>query len=207
MANLYERYCLPHLIDLACGIKPILGQREKIVPRASGEVLEVGIGTGRNLPYYDPGKVARLSGLDPGAEMHAKARRRSSEAGLPVELLTLSAEAIPADDASFDTVVITFTLCSIPEPAAALCEMRRVLRPGGRLLFCEHGLAPDAGVARWQRRLTPVWRRVAGNCHMDRDIPALLTQSGMELETLEQAYIRGPRVLSYNYWGVAAKRD
>jgi len=201
--NLYERYFLPTLIDWACGIKPVQRQRAKIVPRAQGRVLEIGMGTGRNLPFYDKSRLERLYVLDPAAQMHPKARQRMHAAGLEVELLELPAEKIPMADASFDTVVTTFTLCTIPDAVAALREMRRVLKPGGRLLFCEHGLAPDASVRRWQDRLTPLWKPLAGGCHLNRDIPALLREGGFRIDDMEQLYLPGPRPLTYNYWGSA----
>lgn len=201
--NLYDRYFLPYLIDFACGIEPVQRQRAKIVPRAQGRVLEIGIGTGRNLPFYDHGKLEKLYGLDPALQMHRKARQRMRAAGLQVELLDLPAEQIPMEDASFDTVVTTFTLCTIPDAVSALREMRRVLKPQGRLLFCEHGKAPDAPVRRWQERLTPIWKPIAGGCHLDRDIPALLEQGGFRVEGMEQMYLPGPRPLTYNYWGSA----
>lgn len=202
--NLYDRLVLPYLIDWACGIKPVQMQRAKLVPRARGRVLEIGMGTGRNLPFYDNSKLTSLSGLDPAAQMHAKARRRMREAGLKVDLLTLSAEKIPIADASFDTVVSTYTLCSIADPVAALREMRRVLKPGGHLLFCEHGAAPDPAVRRWQDRLTPLWKPIAGGCHLNRDIPALLAAGGFRVEDMETMYLPGPRPLTYNFWGSAA---
>jgi len=148
----YDRHILPYLIDLACGMKQVRQQREKIVPRAQGRILEIGIGTGLNMRHYDKVKVAKITGLDPALQMHRLASKRIAQAGLDVELVRLSAEHIPLDDASFDCVVVTYTLCSIPDPAAALREMRRVLKPGGRLLFCEHGRAPDESVRRWQDR-------------------------------------------------------
>lgn len=201
--NPYDRYLLPYLIDLACGIGPVQKQRAKVVPRASGRVLEVGVGTGRNLPFYDKSRLSSLSGLDPAPQMHRLARKRAATAGLAVELLELSAESIPRPDASYDTLLMTFTLCSIPEPVKALREMRRVLVPGGQLLFCEHGAAPDAGVRRWQDRLTPIWKPLAGGCHLNRDIPALLQAGGFRVEELETMYLPGPRPLTYNYWGRA----
>ena len=199
----YERYCLPRLLDLACGVRPVRRQRDRIVPLARGEVLEVGIGTGLNLPHYRAEQIERIWGLDPATQMNRTTRKRLCGTGLDLELLALSAEQIPVENDRFDTVVLTYTLCSIPDPVAALREMKRTLRPGGRLLFCEHGLAPEPSIARWQRRLTPAWRRIAGDCHMDRDVPALLDAAGFKVDDLQQGYIPGPRVLTYNYWGEA----
>lgn len=204
--NWYERHLLPYLIDMACGIGPVKKQREKVVPLAHGRVLEIGIGTGLNLPHYDAARVDHIVGLDPGTEMHALARKRLEATGLAVELVGLSAERIPYGDATFDSVLVTFSLCTIPDPVAALREMRRVLKPQGRLIFCEHGRAPDASVARWQDRLTPVWSKFAGGCHLNRDIPALLEQAGFVCENLQTMYLPGPRPLTFNYWGTAVAR-
>lgn len=200
--NWYDRHILPYLIDLACGIGPVGRQREKVVPQARGRVLEIGIGTGRNMPYYDRSRVSQIVGVDPSLRMHHLAEKRIRQTGLPVELIGLSAEKLPVADASFDTVVCTYTLCTIPDPLAALAEMKRVLVPGGRLLFSEHGVAPDASVARWQARLQPLWKPLAGGCHLNRDIPLLLKEAGFQTQ-LESAYIPGPRVVSYHYWGQA----
>ena len=202
-ASWYERHLLPYLIDFACGMKPVRRQREKVVPLARGRVLEIGIGTGLNLAYYDKARIERVVGLDPALEMHRLARRRMRRAGLEVELVGLSAERIPFDDAQFDTVVLTYTLCSIPDPLAALKEMRRMLKPGGRLVFSEHGAAPEASVRRWQARLNPLWSKLAGGCRLDRDVPALLAATGFRSSDLEAAYLPGPRPLTYNYWGTA----
>lgn len=201
--NFYDRYLLPYLLDLACGIKPVQRQRAKIVPLARGRILEIGVGTGRNFPFYDKSRIGTLSALDPAEQMHRLARKRMQQAGLDVELLTLSAEQIQMPDASFNTVVTTFTLCTIADAIKALREMRRVLKPDGRLLFCEHGAAPDEGVRRWQDRLTPVWKPLAGGCHLNRDIPLLLHDGGFRIEQMEQMYLPGPRPLTYNYWGSA----
>lgn len=202
-SNWYERHVLPRLIDLACGIGPVRQQRDKVVPHAEGRVLEIGIGTGLNLPHYDGGRVEEIIGLDPGVELHRLARKRMLDAGLQVELVSLSAERIPYDDHSFDSVLVTFSLCTIPDPLAALGEMRRVLKPEGRLIYCEHGLAPDEKVARWQRRLTPLWSKIAGGCHLDRDIPALLREAGFRSDDMQTMYLPGPRPLTYNFWGTA----
>jgi ubiquinone/menaquinone biosynthesis C-methylase UbiE len=200
--NWYDRNVLPYLVNLACGGKPIRKQRLKVIPLASGRVLEVGIGTGLNMPHYDRARVTAIVGVDPGLRMQRLALERIRRSGIEVRLVGLSAEKLQADDASFDTVVSTYTLCSIVDPVAALREMRRVLVPGGRLLFSEHGKAPDAGVAKWQARLQPYWSKVAGGCMLDRDIPALLREAGFQPE-VQSRYLPGPRILSYHYWGVA----
>lgn len=199
----YENYLLPYLTDFACGIRPVRRQRQKVVPLAQGRVLEIGFGTGLNLEHYDKARITTIVGLDPGLGMHRLARKRIARAGLAVELVGLSAERIPFADRSFDTVLVTYTLCTIADPGAALGEMRRVLRPGGRLVFCEHGLAPDASVRRWQGRLTPLWAKLAGGCHLDRDIPALLRSAGFHSSDTQSMYLPGPRPLTYNYWGTA----
>lgn len=199
----YERHVLPYLVDLACGLNTVRRQRRKVVPAAHGNVLEVGIGTGLNLEHYDKARVDRVVGVDPGLEMHPLAQKRARQAGLTVELVGLSAEKLPFDAKTFDTVVVTYALCTIADPLAALVEMRRVLKRGGLLVFCEHGLAPDPSVRRWQHRLTPLWARVAGGCHLDRNVPALLSEAGFQSRDLQTAYLPGPRVLTYNYWGTA----
>jgi len=200
----YDRHLLPYVIDLACGIKPVRKQRQKVVPLAQGRVLEVGIGTGLNLAHYDKSRVSAIVGVDPAMQMHRLARKRMARAGLDVELVGVSAEGLPLDDASFDSVVMTYTLCSIPDPVSAVRELRRVLKPGGKLLFCEHGRAPDENVRRWQQRLNPLWGRIGGGCHLDRDIPALLREGGFVLPDVHTMYLPGPRPLTYNYWGEAA---
>lgn len=200
--NWYDRHLLPYLLDLACGVKPIRKQRQKVIPLAHGRVLEVGIGTGLNLPFYDRSRVKTIVGVDPALRMHRLALERSKLAGIDVQLVGLPAEKLPVGDASFDTVVSTYTLCTIPDPVAALKEMRRVLVPGGKLLFSEHGRAPDAGVLRWQTRIQPYWSKLAGGCQLDRDIPALLEQAGFKPE-VQSRYLPGPRILSFHYWGEA----
>ena len=202
----YERHILPYALDFACGLPMVGRQRQQVVPQAQGRVLEVGIGTGLNMPYYDKNRVSQITGLDPALELHPLARKRIAQAGLPVQLLALSAEQIPLPDASFDTVLVTYTLCTIPDPLAALREMRRVLAPGGQLLFCEHGRAPEASVQRWQERLQPLWGPLAGGCHLGRDIPALLQASGFLVPQLHTGYLPGPKPMTYHYWGAAQAR-
>ncbi len=199
----YERHILPPALDFACGLPMVSRQRQLIVPLARGRVLEVGIGTGLNMPWYDKRRVSRITGLDPALQLHPRARERIAAAGLDVELLGLSAEQIPRPDACFDTVLVTYTLCTIPDPLAALREMRRVLAPGGQLLYCEHGRAPDESVRRWQARLQPLWGKVAGGCHLGRDIPALLREAGFRLADLHARYLPGPRPFTFHYWGEA----
>ena len=204
--SFYEDRVLPRLINLACGVKPARKQREKIVPRASGDVLEIGFGSGLNLPYFDRGKVRRVWGLEPSRGMRRLAEEKVSRSDLDVEMIDLPGEKIPLEDDSVDTVLVTYTLCSIDDIRPALSGMRRVLKPGGRLLYCEHGKAPDAGVHRWQERLNPGWRRVAGGCNMNRDIPALIEGAGFTIEDDNRMYIPGIRALSYNFWGAARIR-
>jgi ubiquinone/menaquinone biosynthesis C-methylase UbiE len=201
--SFYDDRVLPHLIDLACSTKPTRKQREKIVHLAEGDVLEIGFGSGLNLPYYDAGKVRRIFGLEPSAGMRRKAQPNVDASGLDVEFIDLPGEDIPLEPNSVDTVLVTYTLCSIDDAVAALGGMRRVLKPGGNLLFCEHGAAPDGNVRRWQNRLNPGWKRFSGGCNMNRDIPGLIESSGFRITTDERMYIPGLKILSYNYWGSA----
>jgi len=198
----YDRFILPRLIDLTCRCKVATERRAALVPRASGAVLEVGVGSGLNLGFYSA-SVTRLVAVDPSEEMLSIARKRTAGAAFPVDLRRESADALSLEDRSVDTIVMTFTLCSIPEPLRALREMRRVLKPGGRLLFVEHGLAPDAGVRRWQERLNPLWNRLAGGCNLNRQVDVLLGEGGFRLAELHADYLPGPRLLTYAYQGSA----
>ena len=201
--QLYDRYILPHLIDFACGMGEVMKTRAQIVPLAEGRVLDIGIGSGLNLGFYDADHVSVIVGVDPSAEMQHLARTRAARCAIPVQMIALELGQIQAADASFDSIVCTFTLCTIPDAAAALKDMRRVLKPGGRLLFCEHGLAPDAPVVRWQNRLTPYWKPLAGGCHLNRDIPALIGAGGFSIEQLQTGYLKGPRPMTFVYRGWA----
>ncbi|MEJ2523814.1 MAG: class I SAM-dependent methyltransferase [Gammaproteobacteria bacterium] len=205
--SLYEHYVLPHALNLACGFRAIRKQREKVVPAARGEVLEIGFGSGLNLPYYDMDKVSRIWALEPSEGMRHLARKRLQPLRTEFEFIDLPGEEIPLADASVDTVLCTFTLCTIPDTAAALAGMRRVLRPGGRLLFCEHGLAPDEGGRRWQKRLEGPWSRIAGGCRLTRDIPALIRDGGFRIDEEDSMYVPGgPKTLSWQWWGSATPR-
>ena len=203
--GLYERYVLPRLLDFACGQKPIMRQRAKVVPLAHGRVLEIGIGSGLNLPFYDKSRVKTLLGLDPSPEVLVMARRRATKAGLDIEWLALSSERIPLPDSSVDSIVITYTMCTIPDVRSALGEMKRVLKSGATMLFCEHGLAPDASVRKWQDRLNAPWGRIAGGCNINRNVPQLLEAAGFEPGRIDTMYLPGPRPMTYNYWGNATK--
>jgi ubiquinone/menaquinone biosynthesis C-methylase UbiE len=205
--GLYDKYILPHFLNCACGSKPIKYQREKVVPMAEGLVLEVGIGSGLNIPYYDAAKVDKILGLDPSEELNCMALKVAEDKGIPVEFILSGAEAMPLPDNHVDTVLVTFTMCTIPEVAAANKEMLRVLKPGGKMIFCEHGLAPDTNVSKWQSRIDPIWGKIAGGCHLNRDIPGLITAAGFEIEAMEQMYLPStPKFAGYNYWGTAVAR-
>ncbi len=202
--SLYSRFVLPTLVDLACSAKPAMRQREKVIPLAQGRVLEVGIGSGLNLRHYRPERVTRLWGLEPCPQMRKRAERAARSAPIGVELLDLHGDEIPLERGCVDTVVSTYTLCTIPETRPMLEEMIRVLAPGGRLVFCEHGRAPDAGVRRWQDRLNPIWERVGGGCQLNRPIPRLIEEGGFRIRNMQASYIGGWRPASFNYWGVAS---
>jgi ubiquinone/menaquinone biosynthesis C-methylase UbiE len=202
----YDTHVLPRFINCACGAKPIMQQRQKVVPLATGTVLEIGIGTGLNLPLYDARKVARVIGLDPSEASWKLAGARAAQLDFAVEFIGLPGEEIPLPDASVDTVLVTFALCTIPDPVSALNGMARVLRPQGSLLFCEHGKAPEANVCQWQDRLNPLWRRFAGGCNLNRDIPQLLRAGGFVVSELHTGYLPNtPRFAGYNYWGSAVR--
>ncbi|MES2341027.1 MAG: class I SAM-dependent methyltransferase [Pseudomonadota bacterium] len=204
MTSFYDRKILPRLLTCACTSPPMMKQRAKIVPLASGKVLELGIGMGLNLAFYDPAKVSAVVGVDPSPELRALAQAAPRPEGLKVEVDKGTAEALPFESGSFDTVVCTFTLCSVHNPAAALAEARRVLKPGGRFLFCEHGLAPDAGVAKWQRFWDPLWSRMAGGCHLTRPVASAIAAAGLKLQGVETMYVPGtPRIAGWNEWGTA----
>lgn len=173
------------------------------VPHARGDVLEVGIGSGLNLPYYS-GEVRRVYGVEPSPELQKLALKRVAGHGIEVKFLSQSAEEmLPLADQSVDTVLITWSLCSIPDPSRALRQMKRVLKPTGRLIFVEHGRSPDAGVAAWQDRLTPAWKHIGGGCHLNRKIDALVTGAGFEIDELRTCYLPGPRPMTYTYQGFA----
>jgi ubiquinone/menaquinone biosynthesis C-methylase UbiE len=199
----YAKYVLPRAAHFLCSTNRVRRQREKVVPLAEGRVLEVGIGSGLNLPFYAAGKVKNLWGLDPSKELWALAQQAVAQAEFDVEFIEAAAEEIPLDDSSVDSVLVTYTLCSIPEILPALAEMRRVLKQGGQLIFCEHGTAPEAAVRRWQNRLNPIWKRVSGGCNLNLPVPSLLQQTGFRIRTMDTMYIPGWKPACFNYWGTA----
>ena len=204
MTGFWDRHVMPRLIGCACASKPIMKQREKVVPKARGRVLELGIGLGLNLAWYDPSRVDSVIGVDPSLELLDRALAAPRPEGLQVEIREGVAESLPFAAESFDCVVCTFTLCSVQSPAAALAEAKRVLKPGGSFLFAEHGLAPDAGVARWQRRLEPAWKAIAGGCHLTRPITAAIAGAGFAVGSPAGMYLPGtPRALGWSEWGEA----
>ncbi|MGH7318017.1 MAG: class I SAM-dependent methyltransferase [Candidatus Rokuibacteriota bacterium] len=204
--TIYEKYVLPRLIHLAMRNKAATAERAKFVPLASGTVLEVGAGSGLNVPFYGP-KVRALFALDPSLELWTMARSRVANAACPVEFLASSAENIPLGEMTVDTVVTTWTLCTIQNPAKALTDMRRVMKPDGQLIFVEHGRSPDRRVLAWQDRLNPMWARVAGGCNLNRKIDDLIVDAGFCVTQIERAYSRGPKAFSYLYKGLAQRRD
>jgi ubiquinone/menaquinone biosynthesis C-methylase UbiE len=200
----YNRYLLPKLIEAGCSQEPLMQLRALYVPSARGRVLEIGIGSGLNLAFYDKSQV-EITGLDPAAELTGKASERARALGVPVEMLGLSGEAIPADDKTFDTIVCTWTLCTIPNVYRALREMRRVLKPGGRLLFIEHGRSPDQRVFRWQRRVEPIWKQFTGGCHLTRKADELIADAGFRITQLERDYQPGPKIAAFMTHGIAVR--
>lgn len=204
MASWWERHGVPRLIKCACSQGQIMKVRSKVVPNARGDVLELGCGGGINMEFYDPARVTSFTGLDPSPELLAMSRAAAQARGMAADIQGGVGEAMPFGDARFDTVVTTFTLCSVTDQAAVLAEIRRVLKPGGTALFLEHGAAPDAGVAKWQRRIEPVWKRIGGNCHLTRPISGAYEQAGFAVDRQAAAYIpKTPRPFGWYEYGAA----
>ena len=205
--SFYEEKILPHIINCGCSNEPIMQLRSRVVPKAEGEVLEVGMGSGLNLKLYNPTKVRKVWGLEPSVGMRAKAKKNLDQSPVTVEWLDLPGERVPLDDQSVDTVVLTYTLCSIADWPAALAQMYRVLKPGGKLLFCEHGLSPDPKVQKWQDRINPVWKKLFGGCNVNRPIVECITSAGFDVIEQHNEYIeKAPRFAGYMFYGEAVKR-
>ena len=202
--GIYEKYILPRFLNCACSSKQITYQRKKVIPLAEGKILEVGIGSGLNIPFYDKSKIIELWGIDPSKELNIMAKNVAKSEELNVNFITSSAEEIPLPDNYFDTVLITYTMCTIPEVIKANNEIRRVLKNDGKLIFCEHGLSPDQNIEKWQNRINTFWSKIAGGCNINRNIPELIKKSGFRVVEIEEMYIpKTPKIAGYNYWGYA----
>jgi SAM-dependent methyltransferase len=202
--GIYSQHIGPRLVRCVCAMSDVQREREKVVPLASGVVLEIGIGPGLNLPLYDPSRVERVIGVDPNESFLRLGRDNTSRCAVPLEIVVAPAEDLPLPDGSVDTAVVTFTLCSVDDPHKALAEIRRVLKPGGRVLFLEHGLADDPDVARWQRRLNPVWRPFAVGCNLTRPVRRLFTEAGFRFDEIEDYYMPlTPAPIGFQCRGIA----
>jgi len=204
ISNLYDKFVLPKLLDVCCSTKPINYHRNKIVPNAKGDILEVGIGSGLNIPYYDPKKINKIIGLDPSEELNEMAKENAAKSDINIDILIAGAEEIPLPSNSIDTVLITYTLCTIPNLADSLKEIKRVMKNDAEMIFCEHGIAPDLRIQNWQNKINPLWGKLFGGCNINRDIPKILVNSEFKIQTLEQMYLPStPKIVGYNYWGLA----
>lgn len=201
--RLYNKYVLPKLIDWACRQNSSKKQREKVIPYAYGNVLEIGIGSGLNLPFYHQENVKHLTAIDPSIEIWNQNKCNLKNLPFQVDFMQASSENIPANSNSFDTVVMTYTLCSIPDTIAAFKEIKRVLKTNGQLLFCEHGKAPDKSTQKWQKIINPAWKVLGGGCTLHKDIPSIIQNNGFKITKMDVMYIPGWKPASFNYWGVA----
>ncbi len=203
--GIYRRYIGPRLINAVCGMAAVTEQRRLVVPQAHGVVLEIGIGGGLNLPHYDPKRVTEIIGVEPSRGFLALSEARRRASGIPLRIIEAGAENIPLPDATADTAVLTYTLCSVDDPLRVLAEIKRVLKPGGKILFLEHGLSDDPAVAKWQHRLNPIWRPIGCGCNLNRDTLALFAQAGIAVESVERFYLPGePKFAAFHCRGVAA---
>ena len=203
---IWSKIIQPRLISLGCTSKPIRKQRSKVVPQAEGRVLEIGFGSGHNLPFYNDKKITNLIGLEPSISMQKLSKKRLNDSKVNFEFLTASAEEIPIKTNSIDTVVCTYTLCSIPNPDIALSEISRVLKKDGKFLFTEHSKSPDVKVSKFQKRLAPIWKILGDGCHLTRDIRGILSDSGFNIDSTEDMYIPGtPKFIGYHVWGLIRK--
>ena len=202
--SLYSKYILPKVLDFCCATKPIRKQREKVVPLCKGIVLEIGSGSGLNFPYYKTNKVKKIFALEPDKEMIELARQETKKSSIEITFLQEYAERISLKDNSVDTILLTYSLCTIPDPISALKEMKRVLRSNGCLVYCEHGMAPESSIRKWQNRLNPINSYFSGGCNLNRNITRLITESGFKIQKSETMYLPGTtKLVGYNYWGTA----
>ncbi len=203
--SIYEKYFLPKLLDFCCGMEGFQNKRSQVVPMAFGKVLEIGIGSGLNFDYYNFDKVTEVVGVDPAVSSVAMAKSRAAKFNSKISFIEASAEVIDLESLTFDSVVIGYSLCTIPDPLKALSEARRLLKPDGSLFFMEHGLAPEPNIQKWQHRITPGWRKIAGGCNLDRDIEEQILSGGFKFKDLKKKYIKGPKIAAFQYYGEALK--
>ena len=202
--SLYDKYLLPHLLNCTCNQKPFIYQRKKVVPFAKGNILEIGIGSGLNIPFYEAEDINKIWGIDPSEELIAMAKKQINDDTPDIEFIISKAEDIDFDDAFFDTILMTYTMCTISNLSEAFREIRRVIKPSGTLIFCEHGMAPDENVVKWQNRINTFWPKISGGCNINKEIPRIVESLGFSITNLENMYLpKTPKVLGYNYWGRA----
>ena len=202
----YEKFFLPKLCNKCCSTKPINYQRNKVVPLAKGVVLEIGMGSGLNIPFYNKNNIKKIIGLDPSQELNFLAKKIAKENNIGIDFIMSGAEEIPLPNDYVDTILITYTLCTIPDLDKSMNEMKRVLKSEGKFIFCEHGIAPDQNIIKWQGRINPIWKAIMGGCNINRNIPKIITDSGFHITNINEMYLPStPKIVGYNYWGVAEK--
>ena len=204
LQKIYDKYVCPHLINYAMQMKPFRKQREKVIPLASGRVLEIGIGSGLNFYYYSKANVSKVFAVEPDSVLLKKAKQNAELNNIDLNIQQLKAEELPFDNNSFDTVISTYTMCSIPGLGSAMSEINRVMKPNAKFLFSEHGKSPDSNVLKWQKRMNGIQKRIAGGCHLDVDIPNEITKANFKIDKIDSMYVPGPKFLSYHYWGAAS---
>lgn len=202
----YEKFFLPKVCDKCCSTKPINYQRNKVVPLAKGIVLEIGIGSGLNIPFYNKNNIEKIIGLDPSEELNFLANKVAKKNNIEIDFIISGAEDIALPDNSVDTILITYTLCTIPDLDNSMAEMKRVLKSDGKFIFCEHGIAPDQNIVKWQSRINPIWKAIMGGCNINRNIPKIISDGGFDITNISEMYLPStPKIVGYNYWGVAKK--
>ena len=206
IGRLYTQYVCPHIINFAMQNKVISKQREKIIPFAKGRILEIGIGSGLNFSFYNKSEVKDVFAVEPDNVLLEKAKKRALDNNIDLNIEKISAESLPYDNEFFDTIISTYTMCSISNLSSALNEIRRVLKKDGIFLFSEHGKSPDKNIYKWQKRLNPIQGALFGGCQLDVDIPNTLSMSNFDFNKINSMYVPGPKFLSYHYWGTAIKK-
>ena len=202
----YEKFFLPKVCDKCCSTKPINYQRNKVVPLAKGIVLEIGIGSGLNIPFYNKNNIEKIIGLDPSEELNFLAKKVAKKNNIEIDFIISGAEDIALPDNSIDTILITYTLCTIPDLDNSMAEIKRVLKSDGKFIFCEHGIAPDQNIVKWQTRINPIWKALMGGCNINRNIPKIISDGGFDITNINEMYLPStPKIVGYNYWGIAEK--